>query len=229
MIETRIEPELMLRVRAFFGAPGDADDATPANLRDLADERTDGAGRRSDDERLAGRGFPDLEQSRVRGQPRHAEDAERGRERRDRGIDLSQTLAARDRVLLPPRGTLHVIARREPVDVRGDDFVNRPADHDGTDFDRRRIRFRGIHPPAHVRIEREKERAQQHFARTGLADRFFLEAKVGRSGFAVRSCGEHDAVISNRSGHIARYARAKGSSRLATTASVSARKRRAAG
>ena len=63
-------------------------------------------------------GLPDLQKARVGGHPRHAEDTERGRDRRQRRIDLAHALAVGHRVG-PPAGTgEHDVAGSKPSGSR---------------------------------------------------------------------------------------------------------------
>ena len=101
MIDAGVEAELLHGVVALLLAAGDADRAQPFDLRDLPDDRADGAGRRGDDQRLAGLRLADVERADVRGQPGHAEHAERIRGPRDARIELDDARAVRHLVLLP--------------------------------------------------------------------------------------------------------------------------------
>ena len=62
-----------------------------------------------------------------------------------------------------------------------------PAFHDLADFDRLRVGGAGVHAAAHVRVEREVDRAQQHLAGAGLGNVGLDQLEIVR-GWA-RRCG----------------------------------------
>src|SRR2546425_10110848 len=85
-----VEVEVLEHVLALLPAGGDPDRAAAADLRELADDGADGAGGGGDDDRLARLGLADVVEADVRGHARHAEDAERGGDRRRFGIELER-------------------------------------------------------------------------------------------------------------------------------------------
>ena len=77
VVDGDVEAELVDEHPAFVVGAGDADDAAPMDLGDLADDVPDRPRRRRDDDGLARLRLADLEQSEVRGQPVGAEHPER--------------------------------------------------------------------------------------------------------------------------------------------------------
>src|ERR1700691_1056122 len=73
-----------------------------------------------------------------------------------------QTLCAADREFLPTARRHHQLARLKLGVARLDDAANAAAGHDLSDCDRRGIRGSIVHAYAHVRIERQPERAHEH-------------------------------------------------------------------
>src|SRR5665811_2317700 len=85
-----------------------------------------------------------------------------------------------------------------------DDFTDSAALHDIADLDRGRIRLCGAHASAHVRVERQVDGAQQHFAFGGCRDVDRLDLEVRGGGFAFGSRREQDAGVLIISGGIHR-------------------------
>ena len=88
-------------MRDLVRTAGDADGRRALDLRDLSDDGTDGPGRGGHGHGLALLGLTDLEQTRIRGEPGHAEHTEVGGDRSEFRIDLAQVPGRLDRVLLP--------------------------------------------------------------------------------------------------------------------------------
>src|SRR5215207_10204386 len=195
VVDGGVEAELLDQRSAFVGAAGDADGAASFELRDLADERADRSGRRGDSDGLARLRLADVEETRIGRHARHAEDAERRRGRRRRGVDLAQLLAVEDGVFLPAAHAEREVAGRKFRVARAHHLAEDAAGHDLADADRLRIGLRVAHPPAHVGIEGEPERAQQDLAWTGLGDRRALEPEVDWLRLADGARGEHDAAV----------------------------------
>ena len=191
VVDGGVEAELLDQRSALVGAAGDADRAAALDLRDLADERADRPGRRGDDDGLAGLRLADVEETRIGGHARHAEHAERGRGRRRRGVDLAQLLAVEHGVFLPAAHAEHEVAGRELRVVRAHHLADGAAGHDLADADRLGVGLRVAHAPAHVRVEREPERAQQHLARAGLRDR--RRSRAGSRSASARRRGARRA------------------------------------
>src|SRR5205807_137557 len=101
MIDARIEAELGLDIAAFVGAAGDADDPRALPPCKLARDRADRTRSRRHDNGLAALRLADLAQADIGGEPRHAEHAEGGGERRLPRIELEQPLPRHGAVELP--------------------------------------------------------------------------------------------------------------------------------
>ena len=81
MVDCGIESELVFRERAFVCPAGDRNRACPCAFRELTDERADWTGRSGDHHGLARLRLADHAHAAVRGEARHAEDAEWLRQR----------------------------------------------------------------------------------------------------------------------------------------------------
>jgi hypothetical protein len=84
MIDTGIEAQLFGDEAALLNAAGDPDRMASFDFGDLPDHRPDGTGGRRNDDSLPGLRLTDFEKTDIGGHPRHAEDAERRRDRRHR-------------------------------------------------------------------------------------------------------------------------------------------------
>src|SRR3546814_17413693 len=98
MIDRSIEAKLVDEIGAFLRAAGNPHDPAALDLRDLADERADGAGPGRHDDGLAFLRLADLEQAGIGGKPGHAEDAEGGARRREAPVELHEAGPVRARV-----------------------------------------------------------------------------------------------------------------------------------
>ena len=199
MVDAGIEAELACDEAALLRPAGDPDRAASLDLGDLPDHRADRArgGRHHDG--LAGLGLADLEQSHIGSHARHAENAERGRDRRRRRIELAQPSAARQRVVLPAAIAEHDVAGRVARMARLDDLADRAADHRRPDGGRLGIGFRGAHAAAHVGVERQIARAHQQLALAGLGDRRLGELEIVEAGRALRPALQQDLAVGSRS------------------------------
>ena len=162
MIDAGVEAELLHHVAAFVRPACDADGTRAFGLGYLADDRADSAGCGRHHNGLAGLRAPDLVEPGVGRHPRHAEHAERGRHRRDRRIDLAQALAVGQRVALPAARAQHDVADVVAGLVGLNDLGDGAALHHAADLDRLGIGRRVAHAAAHIGIERQVERPQQH-------------------------------------------------------------------
>jgi hypothetical protein len=168
-------------------AAGDPDRMASFDSGDLPDYRPDGARSRRDDDSFPRFRLTDFEKTDIGGHPRHAEDAERRRDRRRCGIELAQPGAIRKRVFLPAAIAEHDVADRVFRIARLDDLANRAADHRLPDVNRLCIRFRGTHAAAHVWVEREIENAHEHLPLAGRWRRSFCQLEIIEAGCAFRS------------------------------------------
>src|SRR5271166_6737331 len=101
MVDAGIESEFVLNEAAFLFAPGNADGPAAFDLGDLADQRTEGARSRSDDDALSGLRFSNVQQTSIRAEARHAEHTECVGNRAEQAIDLSHPSTVGQRVILP--------------------------------------------------------------------------------------------------------------------------------
>jgi hypothetical protein len=101
MVDARVETEISSDKAAFVGATGDADNLRAGKLGELPDHCTDRARSRRHDHGFAALRPTDLAEPDVSGKPRHAEDAECGRQRRGGRIELDQTLGRHRAIELP--------------------------------------------------------------------------------------------------------------------------------
>src|SRR5712691_831826 len=88
MIDRRVEPEIVRDIAAFLRPAGDADDPRAVTLGELSGDRANRARGRRDDHGLAGFGLADVGEADIGGHARHAEDPERGRDRRLGRVEL---------------------------------------------------------------------------------------------------------------------------------------------
>src|SRR3546814_13931894 len=95
-------------------------DPAALDLRDLADERADGAGPGRHDDGLAFLRLADLEQAGICGKPGHAEDAEGGARRRDALVELHEAGPLRARVRHPAEIGRAMVHHRKVRVARGD-------------------------------------------------------------------------------------------------------------
>ena len=180
VVDRRVEAQRVDEIAALVAAAGDAHGARALDFRDLPDHRADRPGGGGDRDGLAGLRLADGRKARVGGHARHAEHAERRRYRRAARIELAQARAVRHRVILPAAIAEHDVARLESGMPRIRHLVDRAADHRLTDLDGLRVGPRRAHAPAHVGIEREPQRAQQHLALARLRRRALFEAEIAR-------------------------------------------------
>src|SRR5258706_2952669 len=87
VVDTGIEAQVFRDVPAFVRPAGNADGAAALDLRNLADDRADGARRGRDNDGFAGLRLPYFEQAEIRGPNGHAYSADPAFERCQAGID----------------------------------------------------------------------------------------------------------------------------------------------
>ena len=113
MVDARLEAELGLDPAAFVGPAGDADDARAGAFGELANDRPDRPRGGRDHHGLAALRPADLAQPDIGGQPRHAEHAECGRERRLGRIELEEAFAGDRAIELPAITAQNIVALAE--------------------------------------------------------------------------------------------------------------------
>ena len=93
---------------------------------------------------------------------------QRGLRRGDVRVELAERTAASDRVVLPAQLPDRNVSRREARVSALDHLTDDLTGHRLTDLGRLRVRARFAHARAHVRVEREPLRADEHLTRSGL-------------------------------------------------------------
>ncbi|MCY1298223.1 hypothetical protein D9M70_476970 [compost metagenome] len=180
VIDRRIEAEHVANESALVRTTRNADRARALDAGDLADGRADGAACGGHDDRLARLRLADRQQSCIGGEAGHAQNAERGRQRCRRRIELAQVRTARQRIALPAGMGEHEITVAEIRVARAHDAGNCAALHNRADLHRLGIGPAGVHAPAHVGIEREVEDFEQNLAFGRLRDCRLDDAEVAR-------------------------------------------------
>ena len=83
------------------------------------------------------------------------------------------------------------------IEIGRDDLADGAAFHHLADRDRLGIGRRVAHAPAHVGIERQPQRAQQHLAGPRRRDRHLLDAKIAFFRLADRPRRQQDALAAH--------------------------------
>src|SRR5262249_4523370 len=203
MIDRGVEAKLVPHEGAFLRAAGDADRSRAGELCELSDQRPDRAAG-GDDHGLSGLGLADHAQAAVRGEPRHSEHAEPGRDRRRGRIELAQARAVRERVRSPSCSREDDVTFHIRGIVRDDHMRHAFSGHHLADLERRGIRLPRGHATAHVRVEGEVVHLEQKLPGCRGRDGGLLEAKVGELRLPLWSSREnnlsptccHDATFS---------------------------------
>src|SRR5262249_26719138 len=124
MVEAGIEAQRLDDVAALVRPAGNADRAGAGDLRELANDGADRARGGGGDQRLALLRPADRVEPNIGGEPRHAEHAERRRERRFGRIELVETLAGDGAVALPALAAQHEIAGAHLGAARANDLAD---------------------------------------------------------------------------------------------------------
>ncbi len=117
------------------------------------------------------------------------EDAQRGGDRREVGVDPLEFRAEGGDVVGPFEVAGDDVARLESRAVGFDDFADDAALDRVADFPRFGVGLPGVHPTAHVRVHGEVQRANECLARPRFRDVLFDQfegVSVGRSARALR-------------------------------------------
>jgi hypothetical protein len=195
VVDRRVETEFIDEIAALFLAAGDADDATPLDLRDLSDDGTDGAGSTGHHDRVAGLGLADVEQAEIRGDTWHSQRRQVHRQGCKARVDALRAFAVRDRVILHAEHADDRVADLETGMLRSDHFACGAGAHDFADADRRDVGLAFVHPAAHRRIERDVAVAHQELALCGFARGLFGKLEIAVLGLAHRTCGETELTV----------------------------------
>ena len=137
-------------------------------------------------------GSPEHEQPVPRGEARHAEDAERRRDRRDRRIEPAQRRAVRERPLAPAELVQHPLALGVARVARDGDPTDRAARHRLAERERRDVRADVVHARAHVRIDREVRVADEDLPLGRIRDRRLRDLEEVLAREALRPRDEPD-------------------------------------
>ena len=185
-----------MRSATFSGEAGEPDDRPAAgDLRELADDLTDCAGRGRDDDGVARLRLTDVEEAEVGGEPGRPEHVECGLRWGEARVELAEGAATSDGVVLPAELSDDEVAWRKARVAALRHLSHRLPGHRLADLRRLRVRPRLAHPPAHVRIEREPLRAHEHFARAGLRDLGFDQRKAGLLRESLGPRGKRDLPV----------------------------------
>jgi hypothetical protein len=182
--------------------PGEADDFGTRELRNLADDGPDCTGRSGDDDRIVRPRLEDFAGPEVAGQSRHAEDAERGGDGCEVGIDLLEFGAEGGDVVGPFEVPSHDVPLLEASTVGFDDFADDAALKRVADLPRFRVGFPGVHPAAHVGVHGEVQRADECLARSRFRDLLFDQFEGVSVGCSARALRQQEFSIRR---HTERY------------------------
>ena len=198
VVETGIETEFVHAEGALRGTAGDAHGPRPVNLRELPHHLPDGAARRAHDDRLAGLYARDVQQSLVCGEPGHPQHADRRRSGPeglvpfldgDVGVAPLDVVGRGDAVLLPAVVAEDEVAGLPALRPRLDDLGDRPADDGPAQV------VRGAHARAHVGVEAQPTRAQEHLAGLEPGQFLGLDCEVRGLRHAFRRAARHYPAI----------------------------------
>src|SRR5262245_34813083 len=199
---TCVEAELVQHEVTLVLRAGDAHRATAANLRELADGRADRAGGGGDHDRFAGLGLAEIVEADVRRHARHAEHAERRGDRRrlriqpdrpERPHPRAGTLG--DVVRLPAAVAEDEVSGSKRGVARLHDLADGSTDHGLAELDRGRIRLHVAHSAAHIRIQREPDRAHEDLAVLRLGHGCIGNLEIGRPGLPDGTTREQHAAV----------------------------------
>ena len=166
VVEDTVETEL-LEPGDLLGRARAPDHARPAAARELGGNAAHGTGGTRHEHRFAGGHLADVDDADVGRQPRHPQHAERCRDGCSPRVYGPQAAPIGDGDLTPPEVVHHPGADRPVVVPRGDDLPDRTAREWLAERERRHVRPRVVHPPAHVRVDRDERVADVHLARPG--------------------------------------------------------------
>ena len=120
---------------------------------------------------------------------------QRGLRRGDVRVQLAKRAAAGDRVVLPAQLPDHNVSRREAGVSALDHLTDHLTRHRLADLGRLRVRARFAHARAHVWVEREPLRADEHLTRSGLRDLRLDEREVRLLRESDGPRGERDLSV----------------------------------
>ena len=182
---------------ALGWAAGHSDGAAAGDLRKLSNHAPHRASSGGDDHRLAGLRLADLHEPVPGGDSRHPQDAEIGRGRRERDVDLAQRLGVGDVELLPAAHPGDQISLAQARVLRLDHLRDGAADHDFAHGLGLRVGARVIHAAAHIRIEREIEDARQHLSLARRLRLRFHQAEIALLHLALGTAREQHLLVAH--------------------------------
>jgi len=195
IIDRVVEAELSAQVINLGGAACDSNDASTTDFGNLAGGRTHGSRGARNDECIARLYGADLHYAEVRREASHAQDAQRGGNRGERGVHFAHARAVGDCILLPAHLEIHDVSGMKCSVARFDHFGDCSAGHHLADFDGGGVAARGAHASTHVRIHGEIAGAYEHFPVANGRERRFHQAEVGFAKHAFGTRGEYKLTI----------------------------------
>ncbi len=181
VVDGGVEAEILDNVPALVGPARDADGAATLDLRDLADDRADGARCSGDEDGVTRLRAAKLKETEIGGEAGHAAGAEHGRQFDGKALRQHAHGAHAfigDAVVLPAGEAAHPVAFLVARRVRLHDHADAAAAHDLADADGRHVLVHVAHPDAVRGIEAEIEHAHDRLAGTGLGNRLLDEIEI---------------------------------------------------
>jgi len=125
VVEAGVQAQRFYGMGAFFGPARHTDHAQSPGFRQLAHGAAHGAGGGRDDDGFTGSCVCDVVQADPGGEAGHAENAQSGLGRGERGIDGAQFVDVGNGVITPAEGADDGVARFETGTVGSQDFAHR--------------------------------------------------------------------------------------------------------
>ena len=142
----------------------------------------------------------------IGGEPRHAQHAQGGAQRRVFRVEARQPVGRQREPALPAAMPADKFACGDALRPAGQDLPDALTLHHLAEPDRRRVGGRIVHPAAHVGVERQPDRAHQDLARRKLRDGDLVELEVLRHRRALRSSRQQDFLVHVQGHRLARSA-----------------------
>ncbi len=121
-----------------------------------------------------------------------------------RRVDGPHAATVEHRSLAPAEVVHHPCARRPSLVAGGDHAPDRPAAKSLAERERRDVRLRVVHAPAHVRVDRDERVADEDLAVPRISELDLRELEVGRGRLPARASGEAYLARPRRHGTILR-------------------------
>ncbi|MNR10920.1 hypothetical protein D3C85_1271940 [compost metagenome] len=168
------------------------------NFRDLPHHRAHRAAGRGHHHGFAGLGLADVQQAHVAGEAGHAQHAQRIGRMLGIGPQAHQARAVGYGVVLPAGLRQHPFAGLVLRMIGDLDPRDGAAHHGLADLNGLGIGRGVAHAAAHIGIQGQIDRAQQHLAWAGLRHFARFQAEIAVGGLAVRARGKHDTAVDQR-------------------------------